>query len=109
MASDGPMFDNAIQWSKDESSKHKGYTKKFPYAKLFESFPDNEIIKETFDNVIKIQKTLKQKKKKTESDKSSILLMKNFADTMQAMMSAFPATKVFVELPEETLLKMCSL
>jgi len=35
--------------------------------------------------------------------------MKNFADTMQAMMSAFPATKVFVELPEETLLKMCSL
>lgn len=73
------------------------------------SFSGNKIRKEAFDNIVKNQKALKQKKEKTESDKNSILVMNNFTDTMQSMMSIFPATKAFVELPEETLLKICSL
>lgn len=105
----GPKLDNAIQWSKDESRANKRYTKNFPYEKSLEQFPDIAIIKEAFANVLKNQKLLKQKKTKTSSDKNAILFMKKFADSMQTMMKAFPATKAFVELPEETLVKLCSL
>ena len=105
----GPKLDTSMNWLKEESGKRKGYTKKFPYAKSFEQLPDNEAIREGLDNALKTQKALRQKREKTESDKKSVLLLRQTTDYIQAVLNALPATKTFAELPEETLLKICLL
>lgn len=106
-----PKITNVIQWSKNESVSTKNYIKKFPYAKSFEQNPteENKKIQEIFLNNVNAQREIIGNARKSKSHANPISFTKSFLDNVQVMMNSFPATKSFIELPEETLIKLCIL
>ncbi|MDH3764916.1 MAG: hypothetical protein OER82_03805 [Nitrosopumilus sp.] len=106
-----PEITNAIQWSKNESVSAKNYMKKFPYTKSFEQNPteDTGKIQEIFLNNVNAQREIIGNARKTKSHTKPISITKSFLNNVQVMMNSLPATKSFIELPEDTLIKLCSL
>ena len=101
-----PILEKSVTWVKDEALQSKKYTKKFPFEKFVLQFSDGVKINETFANIVQEQTMYKQN---LETDKNSLAMTRNFVDNLKNIVGSFPAIKSFMELPEDTLLKLCLL
>lgn len=105
-----PKINKVMQWSKDESVSTKVYRKKFPKIKPFDQeSAETKETRDTLMNFVNNQRSILHDVRKTKSHADIISLTKRFSDNMQILMLSLPATKSFIELPEETLIKLCSL